>query len=433
MRKFERISSRQVRIFLLIGAAAILAYTVFSGWAWSAPTDEMQMVSSTIVPATSSPVVVTVLKKEAPPKPKKVPKKIIPAVPPLVLDMATSSATSTATSMPIVMIEATSTTGMSAAPATTTATTTTIEPVATTTPYVPSAQVLNGGGLPSPYFSSSEEPLVLTIAECVSSPNPLMCLITTTAASLSWTSFRQAVRYGIWVNGAENTTVTGASQVLTLADQATTTLYIVAYDIRNDVLQSESHDVRVEVPILSSSVHDSFDSYNSAGWQTFGGSVKLFDVDDDPATNCFSSGCVVGSANNAFTTSVPRIYLEQAPAITAGAFTVYARARAGSLANPHPVISLCKESSSCVDGSRIDFFTNVQVDDTWHQYYFAWRQGSTHVESCIVQDSTNPSGCSWTDEGFALGTKFDGVALWSSTGYRADFGGNLWFDELVAL
>jgi len=73
----------------------------------------------------------------------------------------------------------------------------------------------------------------------------------------------------------------------------------------------------------------------------------------------------------------------------------------------------------------------IPVDDVWHQYYVAWRQGTSQVQSCILQDDTDPAHCVWADTPVALGTQFNTIALWNTNGYRADHGDNLWFDELV--
>ncbi|MEI6864097.1 MAG: hypothetical protein WCK46_01860 [Candidatus Adlerbacteria bacterium] len=186
-------------------------------------------------------------------------------------------------------------------------------------------------------------------------------------------------------------------------------------------------------PTPISSIADTFDSFNLLGWQTFGSNVRNFEFDDGSDGECFHGGCVVGFLSTTSTDLlIPRMYVELPPALDAGAFTVYAKARSG-FNSPDTQISLCAGVAlGCTDAERINFLNHAAVDNVWHQYYFAWRQGASFVQSCVLEDDSNAADCAWVDTGFTAGTQFDGVALWSTTGYRNDLGANLWFDELQA-
>jgi len=303
----------------------------------------------------------------------------------------------------------------------------TTPPVASTTPPLS----------PPTIFTASTTPPVLTVTECRNSLNADVCLVATTTVNLSWTAVVNAAQYGIEINGIQTSTTTATNSLLALEDQATSSISVVAYDMQNDVATSSTQLVAVEVPLPPvprqiSSIHDSFDTFNSLGWQTFGGSVKNFEFDDGADGECFRNGCAVGFTNDPDTSLIPRMYIEEPPALEEGAFSVYIKSTAGSYFAPFPVISLCKVNSGCVGDSRIDFANAAPPDNLWHQYYFAWRQGGSDVQQCIMQDDIRASDCVWTDTPVSLGTTFDGVALWSSSGYHAEFGANLWFDELQA-
>jgi hypothetical protein len=125
------------------------------------------------------------------------------------------------------------------------------------------------------------------------------------------------------------------------------------------------------------------------------------------------------------------MYLEVGPAISSGAYSIYAQAQSAAFGNPDPTMSICSEMSGCVDGTRLDFTGMVPLDGQWHQYYLAWRQGTTNVEMCSMQNDTNPADCVWHQSALPSGTRFDGVALWSGNGVRGDLGANLRFDELI--
>lgn len=169
---------------------------------------------------------------------------------------------------------------------------------------------------------------------------------------------------------------------------------------------------------------ETFDTYNTAPWSTFGGSPKNFDFTNGASGECIANGCIVGNGN---TTQIPRIFKLGTP-YGEGAFTVYARAKAGSGANPIPRISICIGPNVGCTTTRIDF-SGIPLDNTWHEYLVHWREGST-VETCTLRDSLDLGGCTWVASPVAAGSVFDGIALWSTSAFRSDLGANLWFDEL---
>ncbi|MBY0472819.1 hypothetical protein K2Q00_00855 [Patescibacteria group bacterium] len=186
-----------------------------------------------------------------------------------------------------------------------------------------------------------------------------------------------------------------------------------------------------------SPINDTFNAFNRLGWQTFGQNAKNFDFDDGEDGECFRKGCAVGMGGNAYDTLVPRMFIQKDPGLASGAYTLYVKARAG-FNNPFPAITICATGyDSCLDNGStkgINFLNMIPLDDTWHHYYFAWKQGDLFVQSCFMQDYVHFSDCVWVDTDFAAGTTFNGIALWSTNGWRADVPphANLWFDELDA-
>lgn len=184
-------------------------------------------------------------------------------------------------------------------------------------------------------------------------------------------------------------------------------------------------------------ISDTFNAFNRRGWQTFGENVKNFDFDDGTDGECLRNGCVAGMGGNVYDTLVPRMYIQAGLGTGSGAYTLYVKARAG-FTSPAPAISICYAGyASCThNGSTygISFLNMIPLDGKWHHYYVAWKQGDPFVQSCFMQDYRHFSDCVWVDTEFPAGTKFDGIALWSTRGWRADVApnANLWFDELEA-
>ena len=113
-----------------------------------------------------------------------------------------------------------------------------------------------------------------------------------------------------------------------------------------------------------------------------------------------------------------------------GAYSIWGFAEQGFF-GAQGTIGICTNAvSGCSDSNSAIEFSNVVANDAqWHQYYAAWRQGSSAVESCFMTDDTDPADCSWNASQFPLGTEFDAILL---TGFnsRHDLGDSLYFDDL---
>lgn len=171
-----------------------------------------------------------------------------------------------------------------------------------------------------------------------------------------------------------------------------------------------------------SPLEETFDSFSTTTWHGFGRNGKQFTA---TTTDCVAGGCVEANGNSTF---IPRMYAV-GNVTESGAFTIYMRARNISSNPPIARVSICVTGSQCVT-SRFDFGKELLVDDTWHQYFIAWRQGTSTVETCFMRDTTDHTSCSWVASPLPTGTTFDAVAVWSTNSMRADLGSTLWFDEL---
>jgi hypothetical protein len=302
--------------------------------------------------------------------------------------------------------------------------------------------------LPPVFITTSP---VLSIPVCSFSSNPIACVIATTTVKLVWTDVPGSVSYGVRTNSIQTATTTATSTTVVLQDQTTSTFGVVAYGQQGVTATSSDLSVTVQLPVTVppspptpapvTFVSDTFDAFNSEGWQTFDTNGKNFDFDDDNDGSCFHGGCVVGIlATSTFVNNIPRMSVELSSGLAAGAFSVYAKAQRtmGGSSGPSAVLSVCAAGTNNCNSQGglsipdISLFGQVPLDGAWHQYYVAWRQGSAHVESCVMRDNVTVSNCTWNDTGLALGTTFDGVALWATGGYRNEQGANLWFDELQA-
>ena len=202
-------------------------------------------------------------------------------------------------------------------------------------------------------------------------------------------------------------------------------------------------------------VVDSFDSYSDSlatsawsVWPTANNTIILFKADtgtadyantDPSITNdCHSGSCIMsaGSAGGLGTFGyASSMYKESGVGQDSGAFTIWARARMG-WRKTSINIGLCEGEFSGCGGPTLYWVTNDAGpdDNVWHEYYIAWRQGSTNVETCLLMDDTNAGDCVWkpiTDtDNFPPGTQFDGVQLQASV-LRPDLGDQVWFDDLA--
>ncbi len=292
---------------------------------------------------------------------------------------------------------------------------------ATETPYVPPI-----------LFDASTAPPVLSVDGCAANP----CTVSITAITLHWTTPTGTVASVPSINSIPQATTTASSTTLTLADMATSTVTITVYDASSTPLTSATTTIYVLTPPPPFTPHgffsDTLDNFDTSTWFTFGGSAVNFiqatDTDNGP---CVSGNCILGYADSS---DIPRTYHENAAnPLTEGSFTVYAKAQNGAFHSLFPVFSICSANSACVDGTgRLDIVDAIQYpfDDVWHKYAIFWRQGTSHVETCVLTDSTDVRFCIWKDSGAALGITYDALALWSTNGYRSDLGEKIWFDEV---
>ncbi|MCC7500715.1 DNRLRE domain-containing protein [Candidatus Nomurabacteria bacterium] len=178
------------------------------------------------------------------------------------------------------------------------------------------------------------------------------------------------------------------------------------------------------VAFAQSPLTESFDTYNTAPWSTFGGGPKNFDFTSGTNGECVLNGCITSVST---ASGITRIF-KLGDALDEGAFTVHARAKQGSGSAPVPRISICKGPAVGCAATRIDF-SGLPLDDTWHEYLVLWRQGAT-VETCTLRDSLDQDACTWVASPVTAGSVFDGIALWSTNSYRPDLGATLSFDEI---
>lgn len=101
------------------------------------------------------------------------------------------------------------------------------EPVATTTDAAATSTATTS---PAILFNASTTPPLLTIGDCSSSLSTSFCLLASTSATASWSGPEGTEWYGILVNGVETGTTTATSTTISLADQASTTVVVIAYD-----------------------------------------------------------------------------------------------------------------------------------------------------------------------------------------------------------
>ena len=183
---------------------------------------------------------------------------------------------------------------------------------------------------------------------------------------------------------------------------------------------------------------DTFSNYDSQGWKvphTDYGTLIDFTADDGTDGSCrdTGSGCIVGNGGLGglgTPSHEPYIYKETGVGTSAGAYTVWAKAVSGFM-QVTGNIGICSAIWTDCYGPYVKLFDpNMPNDNVWHQYYIAWRQGASSIETCLLQDDTKSADCVWKSTSFPLGTQFDGVAL-SGVTLRSDLGDHIWFEDLV--
>ena len=177
---------------------------------------------------------------------------------------------------------------------------------------------------------------------------------------------------------------------------------------------------------------DTFDAYNDKGWQTpgniFSGSLIPFSVEADSSL-CHLGSCVVGMGGiGGFGGGSSRPYiLKEVGAASAGYLVVWAK-RQDVWREVVANTVLCITGTSCTR----QYWGNLPApnDNAWHQYLFAWRQGTEAVQTCMQRDSVDIDACSWADlAGTSAEDTFDAIGLTGMT-LRSDLGDRIWFDDI---
>jgi hypothetical protein len=121
------------------------------------------------------------------------------------------------------------------------------------------------GATPPVLFDTSTAAPVLSVAECAHSLSDSFCLIPTTTATLSWLPVAGATGYSVAVNGANVLSTTDTSATVTLADQASSTLAVVALDASSTPLTSDAVPVYVYTsPVVINEIEWAGDKINPA-------------------------------------------------------------------------------------------------------------------------------------------------------------------------
>ncbi|MEK7068510.1 MAG: hypothetical protein AAB964_01710, partial [Patescibacteria group bacterium] len=109
---------------------------------------------------------------------------------------------------------------------------------ATSTPATSTPQVLV-------LFTASTTPPELSVDECTNSLSQDFCFVGATTATVSWSSVIGAAEYKILVGSSEYGSTVSTSVMLSLPDQASSTLSVVAYDASSTPLTSSAKEVYV--------------------------------------------------------------------------------------------------------------------------------------------------------------------------------------------
>jgi hypothetical protein len=242
----------------------------------------------------------------------------------------------------------------------------------------------------------------------------------------------------VWTSGGGSgaSLASDLAPVVVAAAQETSTPEVVSDSTSTPPTSDEPTTTPEVVVPTGAPIVDNFDAYDGTGWSVwpsdrYPSPYVLLGLDN--GTECHTGSCLIsgggigGLGTYGFT---PMMYKESGIAQSQGAFTVWIRARLGwrrVAAN----VGLCAGVSlGCISPNLYWFSDIAPQDDTWHQYYFAWKQGDTKVETCMLRDDTNKGNCVWSDTGMPAGTQFDGVMLNGNTA-RTDLGDQIWFDDLA--
>jgi hypothetical protein len=84
-------------------------------------------------------------------------------------------------------------------------------------------------------------------------------------------------------------------------------------------------------------------------------------------------------------------------------------------------------------GNKCDGIGDIFIgdaEDTWNQYYFAWRNNGTVKEFCTSRYEFNPLDCAWRPSSTIAADDVPDTVLISGDGGRPDLGDRIWFDDL---
>jgi hypothetical protein len=205
---------------------------------------------------------------------------------------------------------------------------------------------------------------------------------------------------------------------------------------------AEAATTTLEGPTLAfvsggSPVTDSFDGYTGSGWETYGGYppfgfspgvIKYFAT----TTGCHSGGCLSGTiqtSNGGYGNPV-RMYKTGTP-VAEGSISIWRKYHTGYVYRGNMGIMVCVGAPD--QGNKCDGIGDIFIgdaEDTWNQYYFAWRNNGTVKEFCTSRYEFNPLDCAWRPSSTIAADDVPDTVLISGDGGRPDLGDRIWFDDL---
>ena len=228
-------------------------------------------------------------------------------------------------------------------------------------------------------------------------------------------------------------TSTGEATPAPPTDTATSTLPI-------DETASTSSAPTLAFMLGGSPVTDSFDGYNGAGWETFGGYspygfspgvIKYFAT----TTGCHSGGCISGRielGNGGYGNPV-RMYKTGMP-VAEGSVAIWRKYHTGYVYKGNMYVMVCVGAPG-PNGGKCDGIGDMFIgdsEDVWNVYYFAWRNNGTVKEFCTLRYDTDPLNCTWRPSPTITADEVPDTVYIAGDGFRPDLGDRLWFDDLGA-
>ncbi len=118
---------------------------------------------------------------------------------------------------------------------------------------------------PPVLFNTSTTAPILSIQECAHSLSDSFCLIPTTTTTLSWLPVAGAIGYTVTVNCTDVLSTANTSTTITLADQASSTLAVIALDASSTPLASATVPVYVStMPVVINEIEWAGDKVDPA-------------------------------------------------------------------------------------------------------------------------------------------------------------------------